>query len=92
MYSNEIFSMLAEKQKEKKPSRLKGYYFCPDHGDYVKNIATPYGHCPFCGFRSKKLMDLSNIDYEMVKELWRESGYYSDERAGIKKMEVAYEG
>lgn len=84
---NELFAMMGEANSKAVPARQQGYYVCSRMQggcgtDFIKPIAKKKQPCPFCGSPSDRLLVMDPAEVLLQYMIWRESGIYSDKRAG----------
>ena len=87
MDDNDVFMAMANARANGKKQRIKGYYICPDCGEFIKAIARKLVPCPFCGKMVGLLINLSPVQEQTTIGIWKSAGYYSDIRADIRRKE-----
>lgn len=90
MDDNDLFMLMDyHTNNSKKKTRIRGLYGCLFCGEFIKNIPKPVTSCPFCGREAKLIEKIDNFDYKLAIDIMKDGGYYSDERAGVRKEQVA---
>lgn len=87
MDDNDVFMAMSNAQANKKKQRIKGYYICPDCGEFINAIPRKQTACPFCGKIANLIMYLSPVQEQTTINIWKNAGYYTDVRADIKRKE-----
>lgn len=82
---NDVFMAMAEANSNAKKQRIKGYYICPSHGEFIKAIPMKQTACPFCNRKVDLLLKMDSVMEQTTIAIWKDGGYYSDVRADIKK-------
>ena len=83
-YSNDVSGYLVEAYINEKNTRLKGYYCCYTHGEFIKAAGRKQAKCPFCNVGCTRILTVDNVQEQVIHAIWKDSGIFSVKRADIK--------
>lgn len=83
-YSNDVFMHLAYAQANKQRTRLKGYYYCREHGEFIRAAGLKEAKCPFCQKVCQRQMTVDSVMEQTIHEIWKDCGIFSAIRADLK--------
>lgn len=84
-FSNRVFMHFADAWSNPRKARLKGYYICPSHGEFIKAAGCKEAPCPFCNKTCDRILTLNPVQEQITTSIWKDGGYYSALRADRKE-------
>lgn len=73
---NDLFYDVSLAYSQAKKQRIKGYYVCPECGEFIKAIAKKEVPCPFCGKKCQKVLALPPVLEQSVILRWKHTNCY----------------
>lgn len=87
---NAVFYSFACALADKKRQRLKGYFICPDCGEFIRAAATKSASCPFCGRQVDRIMYIDSVIEQTIHDRWKACGTYTEKAAGLYQEKERY--
>lgn len=81
---NDLFLWMGQGLNER--DRIVGWYYCREHGEFIKRKATKTAKCPFCGGKRERMMYLDPATKYSTIMRWKAQGTYSDLAADVNHL------